>query len=209
MRYFFLLLSCLALVACSSAQEPEVVAVATATSAPIPTWTPTPLPTATFTGTPEPTATPTPTSTPEPTLVPVTLAQVELAIGFPFQDTRSRDGLGRSGLYESPFNGLIMITLVPDLSRFGNAWARLALGDQDAARKFKATFRTLSILLLDTNTAAEAIMFVDACYSNSVIPAVVQIKDTECVSTLSDGTSLKVEYHYESNILLTWVETTQ
>lgn len=200
MRYLLLLVSLLSIVACSSAQEsntaaqePVMVAEATIAPTPVPTWTPTP----------------DPTNTPEPTPIPLSLIEVEIAIALPFQDASSKDGPVRVAHYESPLNTSVWVSLDPDLSQFGNAWVRLSLNDQDAAQKFKATFRTLSTSLLDTTTASEAITFVDNCYTNSIIPAVTQIQDTECVTTLNNGISLKVEYHYESNILLTWIDTTQ
>ena len=210
MRYLLLLVSLLAIVACSSAQESntaeqEPVRVAEATSAPVPTWTPTPLPT------------PTATNTPEPTLVPVTLAEVEMAIALPFKDVQSEVGRVRLALYESPWNGTVMIVLDPDLLRFSNMWSGLALGDQAAAQKFKETFRTLSVLILDTNTAEEAIAFFDACDRDSVGPAVAQSTDTSffnCESMLIDGTSfritsLRMEYDYKSKTLMTAVVITQ
>lgn len=208
MRYLLLLVSLFALVACSSAKESEAVAAATVGNTPIPTWTPTPLPVATDTATPVPTLTPAPipTSTPEPTLVPVTLAQVEAAVGLPFQDSRTKEGPRRFAYYNSPFNGLVMIDIDSDLLNFSVAWARVALGDQDAARKFKAEFRTLSILLLNTNAAIESIAFVDACYSDSALRAIAQVKDVECLYTLTDGSTLKVNYYYESNILAAFVK---
>ena len=200
MRCLLLLVSLLAIVACSSAQEsntaaqePVMVAEATIAPTPVPTWTPTPHP----------------TNTPEPTPIPLSLAEVEMAIALPFQDARSKDGPARWAFYQSSRHTADSVTLTPDLSKFGNALHGLSLNDQDVARRFKATFRTLATSLLDTTTASEAITFVDNCYTNSIIPAVTQIQDTECVTTLNNGTSLKVEYHYESDILLTWIDTTQ
>lgn len=211
MRYLLLLVSLFVLVACSSAKESEAVAELPAAKTVVPTWTPTPLPVATDTATPVPTLTPAPipTSTPEPTLVPATLAQVEAAVDLPFRDEPSRDGPVRFAIYSSPLGGYIMVTLDPGLSSYGIGWSLLALGDQHSARKFKATFRTLSILLLDTNAAIEAIAFVDTCYSDSVIPAVSQIRDVKCESVLTDKTHLLIQYEYEPSLLIVYTETHQ
>ena len=198
MRYFFLLLSCLALVACSSAKEPEAAAVATATKATVPTWTPTPLILLPAMA----------TNTPESTLAPLTLAQVESLVGLPFKDQMLEDGPTRLATYQSPHGGIMMVTLAPDLSYFMIGWMHITPSDQDTPRKFVEMLGTLSKLLLSADTVTEAIAFVNTCLSDSVIPAIPQVKNAECWTTLNNTVTIAVKYLPDTDTIAVYMKPT-
>lgn len=211
MRYLLLLISLLVVTGCSSAKEPE--AAAPATRAPVPTWTATPLPVQTPTATPTPTnllptAIPTPLPLPAsiPLLIPPNLAEIEEAIGLQFKDSSEGGSPSRFASYLSPRGGIVMVDIDLHLSSYNVGWADVALGDSDALRKFKGWFRRLSESLLDTNAAAEAVILFDTCFDDSLVPAILQIKDAQCLHKINDQTFLGIKYNYELDVLIARIE---
>jgi hypothetical protein len=198
MRYLLLLASLVFIVACSSAQKTETIAVALPTRSPVPTWTPTP-----FVMLPAMA-----TKMPESDLASLSLAQVESLVGLPFEDQMLDDGPTRQASYQSPHGGIMMVTLATDLSYFVIGWMRITPNDQDTPRKFVETLGTLSKLLLSADTVTEAIAFVNTCLSDSVIPAIPQVKKAECRTTLNNTVTIAVQYLPDTDTVAVYMKPT-
>jgi len=203
MRYLLLLVSLLAVAACSLGEKsPPPTEPPASTRTPVPTWTPTPL-LATPTNVVFPIA---PTSVPKSTPASLTIGQVESLVGLSFKDQPSKDGPIRLGTYLSSNGGIIMVTLAHDLSYFAVGWMNIGPNDQDAQNEFTEILRTLSTLLLNTNTSTEAIEFVNTCIEGSVIPAVLQVKDAECWTTLNSMVTIAVRYLHKEDTLAVYMK---
>lgn len=195
MRYFLLILCLYSIAACSSAKEQTVVEQAHAV---VPTWTPTPLIMLPAMA----------TNTPESTLVPLNLAQVESLVGLPFKDQLLGDDPTRLATYQSTHGGIVMVTLAPDLSYFTIGWMNIRRNDQDTQHKFEETLIALTTSLLNTHVAPEAILFVSKCLSDSVIPAIPQIKNAECWTTLNNRVTIAVKYLSDTDTLAVYMKPT-